>query len=253
MRNILFSCFLTSTLIFNVNLIFADERNHLNSLTINFQNSSLSNGYEKQKNRSLKLYFDKLNTSIDMSEIERYGVKDSSLQGTHFIKINPNLKSSFSYSKSNEGIIVPKNLYMIDILYDFNNSNLISASKQKSNYKSGIKSDVTKIGFIRYFRNFRFAIDHYISKIEKSGESSSDRVTAHYYYNKNYIALAKSNGSELEILPNGIALPLSVNNISIYGQLFISNRWSLGYSYSKDKVSNIYKKDNIGIGLIFNF
>ena len=253
MRNIVFLCFFTSTLIFNVNLIFADEGNHLNSLTVNFQNSSLSNGYENHKNRSLNLYLDKYNTSIDMSEIQRYGFKDSSFRGTHFIKINPNLKSSFSYSKSNEGIFIPKNFYMIDILYDFNNSYLISTSKQKSNYKSGINSDVTKIGFIRYYRNFRFAIDHYISKIEKIGESSSDSITAHYYFNRHYIALAKSSGSELEILPNGIALPLNVNNISIYGQLFISNRWRLGYSFSKDKVSNIYKKDNLGIELIFNF
>ena len=80
---------------------------------------------------------------------------------------------------------------------------------------------MTKIGFIRYYRNFRFAIDHYISKIETSGESSSDSITAHYYFDKHYIALAKSSGSELEILPNGMALPLNVNNISIYGQLFI--------------------------------
>ena len=188
-----------------------------------------------------------------MSEVQRYGFKDSSFQSTHFMKINSNLKSSVSYSKSNEGIFIPKNLYMIDILYDFNNSYLISTSKQKSNYKSGINSDVTKIGFIRYYRDFRFAIDHYISKIEKSGESSSNRITAHYYFNKHYIALAKSSGSELEILSNGIALPVNVNNISLYGQFFISNRWRLGYSFSKDKVSNIYRKDNLGIELIFNF
>jgi YaiO family outer membrane protein len=112
---------------------------------------------------------------------------------------------------------------------------------------------VTKIGFIRYYRDFRFAIDHYISKIEKSGESSSNRITAHYYFNKHYIALAKSSGSELEILSNGITLPVNVNNISLYGQFFISNRWRLGYSFSKDKVSNIYRKDNLGIELIFNF
>jgi YaiO family outer membrane protein len=253
MRNRVFLCFFICTLIFNVSLIFADEGNHLNLLTVNFQNSSLSNGYENHKNRSLKLYLDKYNTSINMSEVQRYGFKDSSFQSTHFMKINSNLKSSVSYSKSNEGIFIPKNLYMIDILYDFNNSYLISTSKQKSNYKSGINSDVTKIGFIRYYRDFRFAIDHYISKIEKSGESSSNRITAHYYFNKHYIALAKSSGSELEILSNGITLPVNVNNISLYGQFFISNRWRLGYSFSKDKVSNIYRKDNLGIELIFNF
>ena len=131
MRNIVFLSFFTSTLIFNVNLIFADEGNHLNLLTVNFQNSSLSNGFENHRNRSLKLYLDKYNTSLETSEIQRYGSKDSSFQGTHFIKINPNLKSSFSYSNSNEGIFIPKNLYMIDILYDLNNSYLISTSKQK--------------------------------------------------------------------------------------------------------------------------
>ena len=66
--------------IFNVNLICADERNYLNSLIISAQNSSLSNNSEAHKNRSLKLYFDKYNTSINMSEIHRYGFKDSNFQ-----------------------------------------------------------------------------------------------------------------------------------------------------------------------------
>ncbi len=190
---------------------------------------------------------------IKGEKISRYGLNDSRIEGSFIAPISKELQGTISYTKADKGVIIPKTTIFGKLLYDFDNSLLVSLALNSNKYTPGAQSNTSTIEFINYYKKFQFSYAHGITNVKNAGQSTNDKITTHYFYDNHHTAISLSSGKELEALKNGSVLSLDVKSMAVYGQYWPLKKWGLGYSANYSEQGDLYIKKETSLAIIHRF
>lgn len=190
---------------------------------------------------------------IKGESLERYKLKDKRVELFYSTAFLDDFSWQIDYTFAQNGIIVPKDIIHNKISYNVKDLFGISYGLKNSKYKNDSKSQTQDVELEKYYNSFRFAINRSFTHVKNAGNSTGNSVTAHYFYNDNYTAIALSSAKELEALANSSVLISDVKSISLYGEYAIVKDWGLGYSTQYVEQDNLYIKRSISLAAIYKF
>lgn len=226
------------------------------SILYNTEYCYLTNDYAPWKSNSIQTILKsdhKDVIGIKGESLERYKKTDNRVELYYSTPFLDNFSWQIDYTFAQNGIIVPKYIIHNKISYNANDLFGIAYGLKNSSYKNDSKSQTQDVELEKYYNNFRFAISRSFTNVKNAGDSTGNKITAHYFYGDNYTAVALSSGKELEALENNSVLVSNVKSVSLYGEYLIVKDWALGYSTEYVEQDDLYIKRSISLAAIYKF
>ena len=220
------------------------------------ERSNLSNNYASHDSNSVELTLqkkDKKSFRIKSERVSRYDTKDSRAQYSFTLPISDKLLGTASYTKANNGVVIPKQSLFGQLVYSGKDSYVFSVSNKKNKYNLGAENTTNSLEIAKYLNNYRLSYAHNITDVKNARSTSSNKITAHYFYDKHYVATALSHGQEAESLSNGSILLTDVESLSIYGEYWPEKKWGLRYSINRTNQGDLYVKKGASVAVIHRF
>lgn len=220
------------------------------------ESSYLTNDYSPWRSNTIQTIFKSSNNdviSVKGESVEKYKLHDNRAEVSYFTPFFDDFLWEIDYSFAENGIIIPKNTLHNKITYNVKDLFGISYGLKNSNYTTDAKSQTQEIELEKYYSDFRFAVSRSYCDVKNAGDSTSNKITTHYFYNTHYTAIALSSGKELEALANSSVLISNVKSVSLYGEYSISQNWALGYSTEYVEQDDLYIRRSIYLAAIYKF
>ncbi len=221
---------------------------------LGFSHDDLDKGYNNWNSHYLDLshrFGDRNLIYGEVRETERFNLHDREISGGYYMPLDATWTGLIEASASPDHNVLPQNSIFGQLQKSFQDGWDVQAGLRHSRYNLA-PVDMTVLTGERYWSNFRASYALYMAKLDGSGTASSHVGQLSYYYaDRDFMTLGFGTGRQIESLGPGLGILTAdvTSSLSLSGRHWIDPQWAISYEAISERLSNLYSRQGVRLGL----